>query len=357
MSVSRAWRFLARHRALAVVYLSLPLGALGFWWFRDRGLIAPVALWVLALMLVTTGLLNFASYAWLRADPRSGARLQCRLAVSALTTTAVIYATGWGPTLSVAYGVGVATVLQEAGSRSWRPGIAWVAVGLTAGELAVALGWAPTLIEPDLTRAMAVAALGCLAIVIRVLGLTAEAEEAAEARLRDDALHDHLTGLWNRGAFTQFADKARARAARDGSTIALLFIDLDGFKHVNDTVGHDLGDHVLVEVAHRMQECLRAEDALARLGGDEFTALLEGVSTPALAIEVAERILATVGRTSTFLSEPHVLGASIGIALSPGGGRTTADLLRDSDNAMYAAKRAGGSQWRLVPTEGVGART
>ncbi len=113
-------------------------------------------------------------------------------------------------------------------------------------------------------------------VVVNMHDVTKQRE--LEEQLRHDALHDPLTGLWNRPAFAQYAEKACARASRDGSTLALLFVDLDGFKQVNDTLGHSLGDEVLIEVAKRLRTCLRGSEVLARLGGDEFTVLIERVS-------------------------------------------------------------------------------
>jgi diguanylate cyclase (GGDEF)-like protein len=173
-----------------------------------------------------------------------------------------------------------------------------------------------------------------------------------EEQRRHDALHDPLTGLWNRPAFAQYAEKACARAARDGSTLALLFVDLDGFKQVNDTLGHSLGDDVLVEVARRLRGCLRGTEVLARLGGDEFTVLVERVSGARDAIEIADRIHATLTQPIDGIEGKLVLGASVGIALSEQGKLTSAELLRDADHAMYTAKRSGRSGWKLAENPG-----
>ena len=126
------------------------------------------------------------------------------------------------------------------------------------------------------------------AIVLNVHDVTKQRE--LEEQLRHDALHDPLTGLWNRPAFTQYAEKACLRASRERFTLALLFVDLDGFKQVNDTLGHGLGDEVLVQVGKRLRGCLRGTEVLARLGGDEFTVLVERVSSSRDAIDIADRI-------------------------------------------------------------------
>jgi len=340
--------WVARHRGTLLVFSSVPLGVAAFWWFQREGLV-PTSWPVVVLLLAITGVLNLASYLAFRSTPSSRARLHLRLAVSSLTTAAVVYATGWGPMLVVGFGVGIAAVLQEAGSRAWRPGLGWTTVGVVGGQVAIALGWAPSVVDKDLGTAVALTALGCLALVVRVLGHTTELAEAASARLEHDALHDPLTGLWNRSAFAAFAEVARARAERERSCLAILFVDLDGFKEVNDTVGHDYGDAVLVEAAHRLESCLREGDVLARLGGDEFTVLLEGVPDAGTAIEIADRIVASVARPSGLLPRPVKIGASVGIALGPAGRLSVGELLRYGDDAMYAAKRAGGSAWRLHP--------
>jgi diguanylate cyclase (GGDEF)-like protein/PAS domain S-box-containing protein len=187
-------------------------------------------------------------------------------------------------------------------------------------------------------------------VVLNIHDVTKQRE--LEEQLRHDALHDPLTGLWNRPAFAQYAEKACARAARDGSTLALLFIDLDGFKQVNDTLGHSLGDEVLVEFAKRLRACLRGSEVLARLGGDEFTVLVERVSGARDAIEIADRIHVALTRPLDGPEGPLSLGASVGIALSERGHLTSAELLRDADHAMYSAKRSGRSGWRLAESGG-----
>lgn len=189
------------------------------------------------------------------------------------------------------------------------------------------------------------------AIVLNVHDVTKQRE--LEEQLRHDALHDTLTGLWNRPAFTQYAEKACLRAAREGFTLALLFVDLDGFKQVNDTLGHGLGDEVLVQVGKRLRTCLRGTEVLARLGGDEFTVLIERVSDSRDAIDIADRIHAELTRPFQGAEGPPLhLGASVGIALSENGRLSALELLRDADHAMYSAKRSGRSGWKLADPGG-----
>ncbi|WP_420121180.1 EAL domain-containing protein [Nakamurella sp.] len=161
----------------------------------------------------------------------------------------------------------------------------------------------------------------------------------AEAALVRQGLHDPLTDLANRALLRDRLTQAIARQDRQPDPFALLLLDLDGFKLVNDSLGHQAGDEVLVAIAHRFQGCLRASDTIARLGGDEFAVLLENTTGPE-AVSVAEQLLTTLRRPVRV--EQHAINpdASVGIALSTG--RDTAEsMLRNADLAMYAAKDAG----------------
>lgn len=464
----------ARTHALVAIYASVPLALVIFWWFHEQGLVASTPYWILFALIVVTGLLNYTSDRWLEASRESQLRLHTRFAVCALSTTAVIYAVGWGPMLGIAYLVSSAELLQEAGARSWRPALAWSAAGVLAGQVAIGLGWAPSMLELAVGNAVAVSGVICLAIVTRVLGVTTAAAEAAEIevrergelfgsliqhaidvigvleregvvrfaspaiegmlgrppsalegapfatllvpgewdrvgplvdhlagrpgwtettelrlrhadggerlavatftgragkqtdgvvvvnlhdvttqheleeQLRHDAMHDPLTGLWNRAAFTHYAERACTRATREGSVIALLFVDLDDFKRVNDTLGHELGDEMLVDVARRLEACLRGGEVVARLGGDEFTVLLEAIPDAETATGVAERILDALGACGVDGRFPGPVSASVGIALNPGGRFSLTEMLRQADGAMYCAKRTPRSAWELV---------
>ena len=163
----------------------------------------------------------------------------------------------------------------------------------------------------------------------------------AEEALRHQALHDALTGLPNRALLHDRAAQALAASARDGGGVALLLMDLDGFKAVNDTLGHEVGDLLLRQVAARVQATLRASDTVARLGGDEFAVLLPGADLLGATI-AARAIQAAIARP--ILVHGHLLnvGASIGAALAPVHGADASTLLRKADVAMYAAKRGGG---------------
>jgi diguanylate cyclase (GGDEF)-like protein len=162
----------------------------------------------------------------------------------------------------------------------------------------------------------------------------------ASRRLRHQATHDRLTDLPNRGALNQEGARTLAGARRNGTLAALLLIDLDRFKEVNDTLGHEQGDQLLFEVAHRLREALRRNDLLARLGGDEFAVLAVLPHRGALG-EVATRVHAALARPFDVAGVAVELGASIGIAVQPEHGHDVSTLLRRADVAMYRAKDAG----------------
>jgi diguanylate cyclase (GGDEF)-like protein/PAS domain S-box-containing protein len=162
-----------------------------------------------------------------------------------------------------------------------------------------------------------------------------------EAQLLHDALHDPLTGLANRVLFREHLERALQRRRRRGSHVAVLFLDLDDFKVVNDSLGHRAGDRLLVEVARRLSGAIRAGDIAARQGGDEFTVLLESVHGVADAAESAERLATELRRPIELDGRSMVVGVSVGIALSSGRDTGADDLLAHADAAMYAAKGDG----------------
>jgi diguanylate cyclase (GGDEF)-like protein/PAS domain S-box-containing protein len=163
-----------------------------------------------------------------------------------------------------------------------------------------------------------------------------------EERLQHDALHDPLTGLPNRALFTDRLAQALERAKRRPDQLfAVMFLDLDRFKAVNDTRGHAAGDELLKALARRLQECLRGVDTVARLGGDEFAFLIEEVEGPADATRAASRILADVGAPFEIEGQAVEATASIGITLGPRHYEQATDMLRDADVAMYRAKAQG----------------
>jgi diguanylate cyclase (GGDEF)-like protein/PAS domain S-box-containing protein len=170
---------------------------------------------------------------------------------------------------------------------------------------------------------------------------------AAEEQLRFQAYHDALTRLPNRWQFLERLEQALFDAATNGRNVAVLFLDVDRFKLVNDSLGHDVGDRLLMTVADRLQTCLRPSDVVARFGGDEFSLLLGNLPDPDVAIEIAERIIQSL-REPVMVDEHELFASSsIGIAISPGGQELASDLLRQSDFAMYVAKDKGRARWEL----------
>lgn len=157
------------------------------------------------------------------------------------------------------------------------------------------------------------------------------------------ALHDPLTGLPNRRLFADQLDAQLARARRNGESVGVLFVDLDGFKAVNDSFGHDIGDALLVEISRRLNAGVRAGDCVARLGGDEFVIMLAGVDGEAAAQAVAEKLRGMIRELAVIEGIELTPGASIGVAVGPTD-ESAEELLQRADREMYAAKAKGKRQ-------------
>jgi diguanylate cyclase (GGDEF)-like protein/PAS domain S-box-containing protein len=463
--------------AIAAVYVSVPLAAIAFWWLYREHHVGSTPLWVMVIILAITSVVNLGSFLWLRTHPGPGLQMQMRLAVSAMSTTAVVYTLGWGSILIIGYAVGVAEIVRSNGSATWRGALGWNGGCILLGEIAIQLHIAPSILPIPIAHEVAFFGFCCLAVVTQVLVLTGRAAEQAEVKLRErsqqfeslvehasdvigvvdgsgvisfaspavetllghapseltntqlqdllhpddaaevrrllddlpthpgtmvlrdmrfnhrngnerlvvmtftsrgsgtdasivinlhdvtveraleerlrfDAMHDPLTGTWNRSAFTEALEKACAVSARDGRTMALLFVDIDHFKLVNDTYGHDRGDELLIHVAQTIQSCLRGSDILGRWGGDEFVVLVNLAQDTNHAIVVANRILAQLDRAARLLPDvnPTTISISIGIATNDGT-RSATTLARLADEAMYEAKRGGRGRWALSPLE------
>jgi diguanylate cyclase (GGDEF)-like protein/PAS domain S-box-containing protein len=166
-------------------------------------------------------------------------------------------------------------------------------------------------------------------------------QREAEERIRYLAHNDELTGLMNRSSFQEHIAHTVRQAQRHGRRLAVLFIDLDRFKNINDTLGHDAGDRLLVEVARRLFRCVRESDVVSRWGGDEFVALLEEFGSPNDVVTVARRILDSLARPLLIGSQELVVTASVGISTFPDDGQDAAALLKAADIAMYRAKENG----------------
>ena len=180
--------------------------------------------------------------------------------------------------------------------------------------------------------------------LLRLAGtLVASSSRSArhQKRLDDLAFADPLTGMPNRTHLREQLEETIVSASAAGRRFALHYIDLDGFKHVNDEDGHEVGDEVLKVAAARMGSVLRKGETLARIGGDEFVVLQSSASNVGDAREVAERLIDRLGRPFSIGGRKHRIGASIGIALFPDHGRTGTELLRHADSALYLSKRNG----------------
>ena len=177
-----------------------------------------------------------------------------------------------------------------------------------------------------------------------LIGIARDTTErhALEKQLRHQAVHDALTGLPNRKLFFDRLDQALARAARARVGVAVMLLDIDGFKLVNDRLGHAAGDELLVALAARLRSVLRKEETVARLGGDEFALIAEGIRDESELVAVAERVQSTFHEPFTIDNTERLMSGSLGIAFSGGGDQTDAnDLVRDADAAMYRAKASG----------------
>jgi diguanylate cyclase (GGDEF)-like protein len=179
-----------------------------------------------------------------------------------------------------------------------------------------------------------------------------QAEEINEFPRRLDqlireAFRDSLTGLPNRALFMDRLTHALTRAERRGVNLAVVFLDLDRFKILNETLGHEVGDRLLVEVGHRIASCLRPEDTVARLGGDEFALLLEDTSDLTGATAVAEKVSAEIQRPFVVEGRDILISASMGIALTAGGSMQPDEVLHNADLAMYQAKAEGRGRYEL----------
>ncbi|MBV9455451.1 MAG: EAL domain-containing protein [Rubrobacter sp.] len=168
-----------------------------------------------------------------------------------------------------------------------------------------------------------------------------------EEQLRHQAFHDSLTGLPNRVLFMDRLEQALVRRSRRQGSIAILFLDLDNFKLINDSLGHEMGNRLLKAVSERLEGCLRTEDTVARLGGDEFAVLLEDVHDEGEATEVAERIEEELQKPVAFGEREAFVSASIGIVLTSTAWNRPEDLLQSADTAMYQAKDKGKAQCQV----------
>lgn len=189
--------------------------------------------------------------------------------------------------------------------------------------------------------------------IINYIGVFSDisALRASQDKLEYAAHHDALTGLPNRTLFRDRLEQVLVRSHRHDEGVALLFIDLDRFKVINDTLGHEVGDLMLQEVARRLSACMREEDTVARMGGDEFVVIQQEVRQPADAALLASRLLAEVSRPMLIAGHDLVAGLSIGVSLYPQHGGNITTLLKNADAAMYRAKDMGRNCYQFFADE------
>lgn len=187
-----------------------------------------------------------------------------------------------------------------------------------------------------------------LLVGLLVLAMIWRHARCQQQLLEHQAMYDNLTGLPNRRLFVDRLGQAIHAAARDGRVFALLVLDLNRFKEINDTFGHHAGDQVLRETANRVRACLRATDTVARLGGDEMAILLIGADIADIVQPMTERLLERLRQPYDIEDQAPVLGGSIGIVLYPEHGTDSETLQRRADVAMYHAKRTGAGSARYM---------
>ncbi len=172
-------------------------------------------------------------------------------------------------------------------------------------------------------------------------------QKETEERLRQLASFDFLTNLPNRSLFLNMLDNAISKAHRNEYRVAVLFLDLDRFKTINDSLGHSAGDMLLQEVSHRLKKAIRTEDVVSRLGGDEFTILLSQIEKPYQAAEIAQRVIQAQNIPFEIMGHNVVVTPSIGIVIYPDNATSSENLLKKADAAMYYAKDAGGQNYKF----------
>jgi diguanylate cyclase (GGDEF)-like protein len=201
-----------------------------------------------------------------------------------------------------------------------------------------------------------VASMTLASIVLWRFRIAVREREQVQAELEHQLAHDHLTGLYNRPEWVEILKLQLSRAVRTGTQVAVLYLDLDGFKPVNDTFGHSAGDFVLVAVAERLRLLVRPHDVVARVGGDEFAISCEDLQSIADAEEIAARIIAglavPVEVADPPAAQPVTVSVSVGITIS-GGDCPAERLVDDADGAMYRAKQAGKNRYALAPAPGI----
>ncbi len=251
--------------------------------------------------------------------------------------------------------------LHYIGENAIPPGQARLQLRSRLGPSAGDFAWLPErpgarmlkLLIPLMTAVLLVTTLVCAGMMLRLWRLRLRLAQsmlrlgASEAQAQHLAFHDVLTGLANRALIDERLTQALARATRSHSQTALLLLDLDRFKNINDTYGHHAGDDLIIEVAHRLSALLRESDTVGRIGGDEFVIVMEDIQQLADIETLCQRIIATLSMPYTLLGSEAWVGVSIGAALAPQDGTERQELMRKADIALYEAKNDGRGQYRL----------
>ncbi len=234
----------------------------------------------------------------------------------------------------------------EGGDSPIAPGVVsqvCIPVSVQQQRFGIVLAFTAERLDPDLVMAD----IASLTDTIRPVLF----RKVTEERIRFIAHHDNLTQLANRLMFHERLEKTLSLARCSDQNFALLFLDLDGFKSVNDTNGHEAGDKLLVAVAQRLKENVRESDIIARMGGDEFAIIQPFGGQPLAARALAQRLLATLNQPFELAGQRFNIGASVGIAIHPHDGESADALLRNADVALYRAKKAGRNTYRMFSSE------
>ena len=455
----------AARSPLVLAYAIGPLCLVPIWILRELKLVADLPLWAYALLLLGPNVTSTAANLLYSRNP-SGRAIHARAAADSIATTAIAYATGWGPELGLVYLVAAQQLVGSTGPAAWRASRVWATVGVAFGQIGIALGLIPSFVHTPQDNGAA--ALGLLAFYLvsrmattitadrerawtevqvneerfrslvqnssdmimvlddesravyvsgaceRILGRTADQlrqtdlgslmdpdemeavrlqlsaailqpgptqpmeirvrhadghwrhlemvgtnlrdhpavggvvlnvrditdRRSIEAELAHHATHDALTGLPNRPLFLErlAGSLERHRSSPDQRRPAVLFLDVDRFKLINDTLGHEVGDLMLIEASRRLLASVGADHTVARFGGDEFVVLCEPPEDPTV---LAERLLAIFEEPFVLGGQTYFLTASIGMASPHQVDSLPADLIRDADTAMYRAKERG----------------
>jgi diguanylate cyclase (GGDEF)-like protein len=326
-----------------MTYAVGPLALVILLLLRALDVVARAPIWAYVAALAGTMLASRVVERYAHCQPGT-IGLHVRVAVHAAGVTAVIYMSGWGPEMGMAYAFAAFADLEQSGAATWRAALGWSIAGCAVGQMLVLVGWAPTFMS--VSHAMTVGFLGAFvfSIVIRMAGMTGEAKEEVEALLAHQALHDGLTGLPNRELLVDRLKHAIEMMHRhDGPPPIVMFLDLNRFKLVNDTFGHQTGDELLRQVAQRLQTVLRESDTLSRFGGDEFVILCEEVGDRATATRIVERIRGAFDPPFDLADEQLNVSVSIGVASVDQDMTSIESLLSEADAAMYFAKAHDGS--------------